>query len=145
MAFAGGAVVVNEAVTDKPRLSGAGDNGNDEDDDIDSVEVPVNYVYRYVTGELEEVESFKGLIITSILVAAFIYLATSLQGNNDVFAVQESVWNDLIEDANFAFVGPMGNKDMKDVHSVADFWSWLRKGAVPLIISNDPVYSERYL
>ena len=105
MAFAGGAVVVNEAATDKPRLSGAGDNGNDEDDDIDSVQVPVNYVYRYVTGELEEVESFKGLIITSILVAAFIYLATSLQGNNDVFAVQESVWNDLIEDANFAFVG----------------------------------------
>lgn len=144
MAFAGGAVVVNEAVTDKPRVSGAGDNGNDEDDDIDSVQVPVNYVYRYVTGELEEVESFKGLIITSILVAAFIYLATSLQGNNDVFAVQESVWNDLIEDANFAFVGPMGNKDMKDVHSVADFWSWLRKGAVPLIISNDPVYSEDY-
>ena len=48
-----------------------------------------------------------------------------------------------MEDANFAFAGAMGNKNLKDVHSVPDFWSWIRLGAMPLIMQNDPVYSER--
>ena len=29
--------------------------------------------------------------------------------------MQESIYNDIVEDANFAFVGPMGNKIFKDV------------------------------
>jgi hypothetical protein len=120
-------------------------NGKEDEENLDDdVQIQVRYVYRYVTGELEEESSFKALIVTAILVVSFIVLASGLQRNPEVFAVQESVWNDIVEDANFAFVGPMGNKDFKDVHSVADFLSWLRKGAVPLIISNDPVYSEDY-
>ena len=71
-------------------------------------------------------------------------VASGILRHDEVFAVQDSVWNDLVENANFAYVGPMGNKIFKDAHSVADFWSWMHVGAVPLIVQHQNAWSEAF-
>ena len=65
-----------------------------------------------------------------LLIIAFVMVASGILRHDEVFAVQDTVWNDLTENANFAFVGPMGNKIFKDAHNIADVWSWLHVGAV---------------
>jgi hypothetical protein len=106
--------------------------------------ISVGAFYRYIHQEMETEDNFKSFLMTAALCVCFVVISSAILGNGEIFAVQESVVNDIVEDANFAFAGAMGNKNLKDVHSVPDFWSWIRLGAMPLIMQNDPVYSERY-
>merc|ERR1719399_635500 len=57
-----------------------------------------------------------------------------------IYVQEHSIEFDLFENANFAFGGivpfengGMGHKTLFDVNSVADFWSWLSMGLVPLL------------
>mmetsp|Transcript_129847 Transcript_129847/g.289680 ORF Transcript_129847/g.289680 Transcript_129847/m.289680 type:complete len:1143 (+) Transcript_129847:49-3477(+) len=54
-------------------------------------------------------------------------------------AMDMAISNDLLENANFAFSGipplengRMGHKNINDVNSFADFWSWFDMGIAPL-------------
>jgi len=51
-----------------------------------------------------------------------------------VNAVEDSIGHDLTENANFAFTSDfMGHKNIHDVNTHADFWSWMTRGFLPLL------------
>jgi hypothetical protein len=79
-----------------------------------------------------------------LLIVSFILFAEGFLRSQLSFAIGDAIINDLEENANFAFVGPMGNKVFRDVHTVADFWSWVRLGALPIMIQPTWQYGEQY-
>eukprot|EP00972_Heterocapsa_arctica_P037622 5537427-Heterocapsa_arctica.AAC.1 len=67
------------------------------------------------------------------MLVSFLVLALFLLNQNQIFAVEEGVYRDIEENANFAWAHNFGHKTIHDVNSVADFWSWFRLGYLPLI------------
>merc|ERR1719183_1018029 len=57
-------------------------------------------------------------------------------------AVEDAVEFDIMENANFAFAEYMGHKNVLDVNSHADFWSWMQKGFIPLIFIQEQGVAE---
>lgn len=92
---------------------------------------------------LEEV-SCKSMPFTLLLVFAYACVIIENDNASQVNAVEDSIAFDIGENANFAFVGPMGFKSMWDVNSYQDFWSWLKNGLVPLIFVQSRGFSENY-
>ena len=112
------------------------ENTNAAVETAESTGVILGQFYKHISSEIEDERNFASIGATMLLIIAFVMVASGILCHEEVFAVQETVWNDLFENANFAFVGPMGNKIFKDVHSVGDFWSWLHVGAVPRAAEN---------
>ena len=55
----------------------------------------------------------------------------------------ESAWKYAIEEnANFAWSQNFGHKNVYDVDSIADFWSWLRLGLLPNLLKHSWTWSE---
>jgi hypothetical protein len=106
--------------------------------------VSVKAFYKYVSKEIEDEVNCKALLFTLIVVISFICFADGFLRSRLSFAIGDAIINDIEENANFAFVGPMGNKVFRDVHTVADFWSWVRLGALPLMIQPEWQYGEQY-
>jgi hypothetical protein len=106
--------------------------------------VSLNVLYDYVKKEIDDENAYKGLFFTLSLIVSFILFSDGFLRGQLSFAIGDAIINDLEENANFAFVGPMGNKVFRDVHTVADFWSWVRLGALPIMIQPSWQYGERY-
>jgi hypothetical protein len=106
--------------------------------------VPQSVYLSYIKKELEDEDACLQLPMTILLLVSFSYLAIAHLGQNMVYAVEESIEFDISENANFAFAHAFGHKGIEDVNSVADFWSWMRLGYLPLIIQPSWSYSEAY-
>jgi len=96
-------------------------------------------VLRYLRKELEETSACLqlpqalGIFCFFTLAVMWHFQFESLHG------VDEAITWDIMENANFAFSGivpfengRMGHKNLDDVNSIADFWSWIGMGIVPL-------------
>merc|ERR1719310_475503 len=64
-------------------------------------------------------------------------------------SVDNAMEFDIVENANFAFAGiipfengRMGQKNIYDVNSIPDFWSWFGMGLVPLLFMEAGDVSE---
>ena len=57
----------------------------------------------------------------------------------NVLSIEQAIEQDIRENANFAFNEYMGHKALDDV---ADFWSWMRLGFLPLVFQPSWNYSE---
>ncbi|CAE7436604.1 pkd2 [Symbiodinium natans] len=61
----------------------------------------------------------------------------------DFVVVVEGAWKSAIEEgATFAWSENFGHKNVYDVNSLADFWSWLRLGFLPLLVQHSWAWSE---
>ena len=49
---------------------------------------------------------------------------------------------DIDENANFAWAEAFGHKGIGDVNNIADLWSWIRLGYLPLMLQTEYGYSE---
>ena len=65
-------------------------------------------------------------------------------GNTTKTQIYNTVREDFIENANFAFESTKhyGFKNVYDIASVGDLWSWTRLGLVPLVLRDDYEFSE---
>ena len=102
----------------------------DEDVAVASRRVRIAKFFHYISSELKDEEDFMSLLSTIMLTVCFAAIVIGFLGQENAFKVEESLFNDVVENANFAGI----HKIFRDAHSVADFWSWLRVGAVPLIM-----------
>jgi len=101
--------------------------------------IPKSHITRYLRKELDESSACLQLPWAA---AIFIFFGISvmLHFRFDVlYAIDEAITFDIEENANFAFSGiipyengRMGHKTLYDVNSIADFWSWMSIGLVPL-------------
>uniref|UniRef100_A0A7S4VIU8 EF-hand domain-containing protein n=1 Tax=Alexandrium monilatum TaxID=311494 RepID=A0A7S4VIU8_9DINO len=101
--------------------------------------VPVPAVTAYLRKELDETAACLQLP-QACTIFLFFFLSVTWHFNYDrLHAVDQAITWDIKENANFAFSGivpfengRMGHKNIEDVNSIADFWSWMNMGIVPL-------------
>mmetsp|Transcript_12829 Transcript_12829/g.30724 ORF Transcript_12829/g.30724 Transcript_12829/m.30724 type:complete len:798 (-) Transcript_12829:128-2521(-) len=104
--------------------------------------VPSALFIKHLDKELHEEDSCKRLPLAAILVFAFISVLSLTVRNWEAFEIEQAFIFDIEENANFAFSSFMGHKDLHDVNNIADFWSWMRLGLVPLLVQPKHVFSE---
>jgi len=97
-------------------------------------------VRRYLRKELREAESCWQLPPALALFLCFIGVVVGHRQTVLFHAIDIAIQSDITENANFAFSGNvpfengrMGHKNIEDVNSFADFWSWFNMGLVPLL------------
>lgn len=96
----------------------------------------------YIKNQLSDEEACLELGPTLLLLVSFCALALLRLKQHRIFAVEETIEFDIMENANFAWAHYFGHKGLYDVNAVADFWSWFRLGFIPLIIQPEWYYSE---
>jgi len=107
--------------------------------------VPRNVLKEYLEREVEESAACWGLPFTLLLVVSYAIVALSHDDAAMLRALEQSMAHDIVDNANFAFTGPaVGNKGLDDVNSVADFWSWMSNGLLPLIFIQSKSWHENY-
>mmetsp|Transcript_44328 Transcript_44328/g.77827 ORF Transcript_44328/g.77827 Transcript_44328/m.77827 type:complete len:1032 (-) Transcript_44328:95-3190(-) len=96
--------------------------------------VPRRELERYVQNQITQAEMFHSLPVTLLFVIAYACMVIVHDDAVVVRAVEDSIVFDIVDNANFAFDSDfMGHKDIYDVNSHADFWSWLMVGFMPLM------------
>lgn len=106
---------------------------------------PRGIFLEYLQGECEEAEACFSLPFTLLLVISFAMVALLHDSSTDIRSVEDSLESDILENANFAFVGSyIGHKNLDDVNSIADFWSWMANGFLPLVFIQDAQIHEGF-
>lgn len=96
--------------------------------------VPESIFVGYMAKEIASTESCSSLPFTLLLVISYAMLAINHDDAPKVNAVEDSIGFDITENANFAFSNDyMAHKDINDVNTYADFWSWMSRGFLPLL------------
>merc|ERR1719262_711129 len=92
---------------------------------------------------MEEAESCQSLPFTLLLVFSYAMMVIAHDDAQVVNAVEDSIVLDIGNNANFAWSSPfMGHKDVEDVNSHPDFWSWMSRGFVGLIFQQEWGWAE---
>jgi len=111
--------------------------------EVAHVGVPFDDLTEYLKQEMSESESCKSLPFALLVVVSYAITAIIHENATQVVAVEKSIEVDIEENANFAFSGPfIGHKDIQDVHSFSEFWSWMDRGFIPLIFVQGVIESE---
>lgn len=104
--------------------------------------IPVKHLVHYLKEEIQEAEACCSLPFTLLLVVSYAVMAVAHDDAITIRAVEDSLKEDILQNANFAYTGYMGHKDVNDVNSHADFWSWMRLGLVPLLFQQSTSWHE---
>jgi len=104
--------------------------------------VPQKIYLKWVRQQLEDEQACLELPLTILLLFSFSVMAVLSLNQDAVYAVEQAIEQDVIENSNFAFSSYMGHKSFEDAHSFADVWSWLRLGMIPLVVQPSWSYSE---
>jgi len=105
--------------------------------------LPEVHLMTYLEKEIAAGESCQSLPFTLLLVVSYALMVLNHGEAPWVAAVEDSLRFDILDNANFAFTRyPIGHKDMDDVNSHADFWSWFSRGLVPLLWRQEYTVSE---
>mmetsp|Transcript_103260 Transcript_103260/g.266965 ORF Transcript_103260/g.266965 Transcript_103260/m.266965 type:complete len:971 (-) Transcript_103260:50-2962(-) len=113
------------------------------------VKSPSGVIKAYVKDEINQMRSCMQLPAAMLILLSYCACCYVHDLTNQVHAMEQTLWNDVMHTANFASSGDqpfdmerMGFKNLVDVNSVADFWSWMSLGIVPLFFSAEPPLSE---
>lgn len=105
--------------------------------------VPRNELEKFIKMEIEEASMFQSLPTTFLFVVAYAIMCVVHDDAEVVRSVEGSVRFAVDETANYAFYGNhMGFNTLDDVNSAADFWSWTKKGLIPLLYAGDVLETE---
>mmetsp|Transcript_47686 Transcript_47686/g.103713 ORF Transcript_47686/g.103713 Transcript_47686/m.103713 type:complete len:1192 (-) Transcript_47686:125-3700(-) len=105
--------------------------------------VPRYIVSEYISGEVAESSACKSLPFTLLLVISYSYMVIQHMDAPNMRAVEESIIYDIEENANFAFDSLFeGHKNIQDVNSFVDFWSFLTQGLMPMLYIQEKQWSE---
>ncbi|CAE7155511.1 PKD2 [Symbiodinium pilosum] len=105
-------------------------------------QVQLGLYLLWLRNELDSEAAFLEMPWTMLLLLTFaviVYMHT----RPDFVVVVEGGWKSAIEEsATFAWSDHFGHKNVHDVNSLADFWSWLRLGLLPLLVQHSWAWSE---
>jgi len=113
-------------------------------DVVDRHGVPATVLLNYVRNQLDNESALRALPFALVLVFLFALMFVAQDKAVSIRSIDEAIDFDIEENANFAFSAPgnMGHKNMLDVNSIADFWSWVRLGLGPLLFKDYRPVSE---
>lgn len=103
----------------------------------------------YVSKEILEAGSCLSMPLVFAMFFLYFFSVVLHAGYEKLHAVDNAISFDIKENANFAYGGDvpfengrMGHKNIYDVNSFADFWSWMDLGLVPIFWAEDWELSE---
>lgn len=131
-------VTATTTLTEKPPVARKGSQSEED------IKVPQKVYLKWIKNQMEDESACLELPLTIILLLSFSVSAVFHLKQDTVFSIEHGIKDDIVENANFAFSHYFGHKDLYDAHSIADFWSWVRLGFVPLIMQPAWLYSEEY-
>lgn len=106
--------------------------------------VPKGVVLDYLRSEISEAQACLQLPESALLFTIFVIFFILQDRTFVVHTVETSIDFDLKENANFAFGGNvpfdngrMGHKSFEMVNTIADFWSWMNMGLIPLVFREE--------
>lgn len=104
------------------------------------LEVPDIVIAKWMQKELDEADACLQLPTAIILFSVYCAAVLSHEKIGILRGIDGGISFDIVENANFAFSGDvpiengrMGFKNVFDVNSIPDFWSWISMGLVPLV------------
>ncbi len=92
----------------------------------------------WIDNAVENEASCTELPLAIILMLSFAVMALYHMNMELIYGVEEAIEFAIVENANF---GP-GHQGFEDVNNIADLWSWIRLGYIPLMIQTEWAYSE---
>jgi len=104
--------------------------------------MPATEVLTCIRGEIAVRQACLGLPLTLLLVCSYAAMVIYHDNAPVVNAVEDSLVNDVKNNANFAYNGVTGFKNLEDVNSHTDFWSWMSRGFVPYLWQQEYPLSE---
>lgn len=111
--------------------------------DRGDLSVPQRAYLKWVKNQMDLERACLELPFTILLLFAFSAFAIFSLKQDIIYSVEHAISEDIMHNANFAFSEYMGHKTFEDVHTYADFWSWLRVGYLPVVLQPVWTYSER--
>lgn len=106
---------------------------------VDGLGVSGRAITTYLRTEIAEAGACIQMPVAFLMLFCFCLSVLVHMRIEELHAVDTAITWDLHENANFAFSGAvpfdngrMGHKNLEDVNSIADFWSWFSMGLVPL-------------
>eukprot|EP00929_Paragymnodinium_shiwhaense_P012052 TRINITY_DN11866_c0_g2_i1.p1 TRINITY_DN11866_c0_g2~~TRINITY_DN11866_c0_g2_i1.p1 ORF type:complete len:986 (-),score=265.15 TRINITY_DN11866_c0_g2_i1:256-3213(-) len=107
--------------------------------------IPRRLIRSYLAEEVEESEACFSLPFTLLLVVSYAIFAVLHNNASQVRAVEDSMAEMFLNGADFATVDLFeddeldgeGLKDVFEVSSIVDFWSWMHNGFLPLFNNED--------
>jgi len=110
--------------------------------DIDNLrrkQVPVTrfQVFSNIQLKMRQDKVLIALPLCVLLFVSFLGLVIFFERNTDRQALVNAITDDVMENCNFEFDGPlmlMGFKNMDDVHSIRDIWQWMELGFWPQVM-----------
>ncbi|CAJ1350550.1 unnamed protein product, partial [Effrenium voratum] len=112
------------------------------EDIVESEGVKQSVYLDYLKSEIDTENAFLELPLTILVLVSFAILAMNVMHQEQLFALEEAIERDLIENANFAWSGNFGHKGLEQVSSIEDFWSFMRLGLLGLVVKPVWLYSE---
>ncbi len=114
------------------------------DEIVDEHKVPQRVLLSYIKSKIEEEDAFKSLPFALLLVVVFALSFLYHDSAKVVKDLEEAITVDMSENAVFGYSAPfsMAHKDVHDVDTFADFFSWLRVGVLPLLFFESRAFSE---
>lgn len=107
--------------------------------------VPRQELQRYIRSEIDEAEMFRSLPSTFVFVMTYAIMCMVHIDAVAVRSVESSIREAIEHEAKWAFDGPdVGHKTLDDVNSIAGFWSWTKKGLIPLLNRQETTVSEKW-
>eukprot|EP00928_Gymnodinium_smaydae_P084976 TRINITY_DN6826_c0_g2_i1.p1 TRINITY_DN6826_c0_g2~~TRINITY_DN6826_c0_g2_i1.p1 ORF type:complete len:1042 (-),score=231.14 TRINITY_DN6826_c0_g2_i1:33-3158(-) len=105
--------------------------------------IPLQDLQRYIENVINRNEAFLSLPFTLLFVAAYATMVIVHDDSVVIRSVENSVEFNVIDNANFAWDSDdVGHKNIFDVNSIADFWSWSRKGLLPVLFVQEVGFAE---
>jgi len=116
------------------------------DELVDLNGVPAQVVIDYLQAELHDEAAFLSLPSALLLVFVASYCFLMHDKAHVIRACEDAIAFDITSNANFAFSDPgnMGHKAIEEVNSAADFFSWFKRGLMPLVIGKGKAFSEGF-
>mmetsp|Transcript_40203 Transcript_40203/g.106661 ORF Transcript_40203/g.106661 Transcript_40203/m.106661 type:complete len:1033 (-) Transcript_40203:502-3600(-) len=109
---------------------------------------PQDIIRSYVTAEIMEEQACMSLPFTLILVISYACMVIQHMDGITLRAVEDSVRSEIRETAVFSFDTEShvhGYRNIDDVNTRADFWTFASQGIVPLFFNQGKVWSEDLL
>eukprot|EP00927_Polykrikos_kofoidii_P025613 TRINITY_DN22984_c0_g1_i1.p1 TRINITY_DN22984_c0_g1~~TRINITY_DN22984_c0_g1_i1.p1 ORF type:complete len:858 (+),score=102.05 TRINITY_DN22984_c0_g1_i1:98-2575(+) len=100
---------------------------------VDAVGVPIRQLQAHTSKEDLRNSNCSTLPLTALLLVIFFLVGDYHYDAIRIGSAERSIESDIIENANFAYSGHFGHKDLHDVNSYPDFWSWINLGLVPAL------------
>jgi hypothetical protein len=106
--------------------------------------LPKEVLVKSMRTELNREKALLAVPWVFLLVITYAVCLIGHDRTNDLRNIEDAVNTDLHENAVFAYSSPynMAHKDVYDAHNIADVWSWMRLGLVPLLFRSTQTWSE---